>query len=79
MTSATVKPDSGAGGRHAEGRPAYPFWALTIIAVDVVALYGLCAYGNRKEPGSRLAPSARIGLARSAEEAVNDLVSHHPW
>ena len=28
--------------------PAYPFWALTIIAVDVVALYGLCAYGSRK-------------------------------
>jgi hypothetical protein len=28
--------------------PAYPFWALTIIAVDVVALYGLCAYGGRE-------------------------------
>jgi len=27
--------------------PAHPFWALTIIAVDVVALYGLCAYGSR--------------------------------
>jgi len=27
--------------------PAYPFWALCIIAVDVVALYGLCAYGSR--------------------------------
>jgi len=27
--------------------PAYPFWSLTIIAVDVVALYGLCAYGSR--------------------------------
>jgi hypothetical protein len=27
--------------------PAYPFWALTIIAMDVVALYGLCAYGSR--------------------------------
>ena len=27
---------------------AYPFWALTIIAVDVVALYGLCAYGSRQ-------------------------------
>jgi hypothetical protein len=24
--------------------PAYPFWALVIIAADVVALYGLCAY-----------------------------------
>jgi hypothetical protein len=28
--------------------PAYPFWSLTIIAMDVVALYGLCAYGSRK-------------------------------
>jgi hypothetical protein len=28
--------------------PAYPFWALTIIAVDVVALYGLCTYGSRQ-------------------------------
>src|SRR6266566_8493822 len=28
--------------------PAYPFWALTIIAVDVVALYGLCMYGSRE-------------------------------
>ena len=27
--------------------PAYPFWALTIIAMDVVALYGLCAYASR--------------------------------
>ena len=28
--------------------PAYPFWALTIIAMDVVALYGLCSYGSRQ-------------------------------
>ena len=27
--------------------PAYPFWALTIIAMDVVALWGRCAYGSR--------------------------------
>lgn len=27
--------------------PAYPFWSLTIIAMDVVALYGLCVYGSR--------------------------------
>jgi len=27
--------------------PAYPFWSLTIIAADIVALYGLCAYGSR--------------------------------
>jgi hypothetical protein len=28
--------------------PAYPFWSLVIITVDVVALYGLCAYGSRE-------------------------------
>ncbi len=28
--------------------PAYPFWSLMIIAVDVVALYALCAYGSRE-------------------------------
>jgi hypothetical protein len=28
--------------------PAYPFWALVIIAADVVALWGLCAYGSRE-------------------------------
>jgi hypothetical protein len=27
--------------------PAYPFWSLTIIAVDMVALYALCVYGSR--------------------------------
>jgi hypothetical protein len=29
-------------------RGRYPLWALVIIAVDVVALYGLCAYGSRE-------------------------------
>ena len=28
--------------------PAYPFWSLAIIAMDVVALWGLCAYGSRQ-------------------------------
>ncbi len=28
--------------------PAYPFWSLMIIAVDVVALWGLCLYGSRE-------------------------------
>ena len=28
--------------------PAYPFWALIIIAMDIIALYGLCAYGSRQ-------------------------------
>jgi len=29
--------------------PAYPWWSLVIIAVDLVALYGLCAHGGRAE------------------------------
>jgi len=32
--------------------PAYPFWSLLIIAVDVVALWGLCAYGSRENLGA---------------------------
>ncbi len=31
--------------------PAYPFWSLLIIAVDVVALWVLCAYDSRKNLG----------------------------
>ena len=27
--------------------PGYPFWSLSIIAMDVVALWGLLAYGSR--------------------------------
>ena len=27
---------------------AYPLWLLTIIALDVVALYALCVYGSRE-------------------------------
>jgi hypothetical protein len=27
--------------------PAYPFWSLIIFAVDIVAIYGLVAYGHR--------------------------------
>jgi len=34
--------------------PAYPFWSLTIIALDVVALWALCVYGNRENLGSGL-------------------------
>ena len=29
--------------------PAYPIWALLIIAGDVAALYGLCVCGGRQE------------------------------
>jgi hypothetical protein len=31
---------------------AYPLWSIMIIAVDVVALYGLCAYGGREYLGT---------------------------
>jgi nicotinamide riboside transporter PnuC len=27
--------------------PAYPFWSLTLVAIDVLAIYGLVAYGRR--------------------------------
>jgi len=32
--------------------PAYPFWSLLIITADVVALWGLCAYGSRDNLGA---------------------------
>ena len=32
--------------------PAYPLWSLLIIAVEVVALWGLCAYGGRENLGA---------------------------
>jgi hypothetical protein len=32
--------------------PAYPFWSLLIIALDIVALWGLCAYGSRENLGA---------------------------
>ena len=31
---------------------AYPSWSLMIIAVDIVALWGLCARGGRENPGA---------------------------
>jgi hypothetical protein len=27
--------------------PAYPFWSLAIIALDVIAMYALCVHGSR--------------------------------
>jgi hypothetical protein len=27
--------------------PAYPFWSLTIFTLDILAIYGLIAYGKR--------------------------------
>lgn len=31
--------------------PSYPFWSLTIIAIDIVAIYGLCVVGERRDVG----------------------------
>ena len=30
--------------------PASPWWSLVIIALDIVALYGLCVYGGPRRP-----------------------------
>jgi hypothetical protein len=30
--------------------PAYPFWSLSLLALDVLAIYGLVAYGKRIGP-----------------------------
>ena len=27
--------------------PAYPFWSLTVFSLDILAIYGLVAYGHR--------------------------------
>jgi hypothetical protein len=31
---------------------SYPFWSLLIIAVDVIALYALCACGSHEAVGA---------------------------
>ncbi len=31
--------------------PAYPFWSLAIFALDILAMYGLIAYGRRLSDG----------------------------
>jgi hypothetical protein len=30
--------------------PAYPFWSLTIVALDILVIYGLSAYGGQGRP-----------------------------
>ncbi len=48
---------------HLAFMPSYPIWAVVVVAADVVALYGLSAYGGRRlfvgtvEPG----PEVRRG------------------
>jgi hypothetical protein len=45
--------------------PAHPFWSLMIIALDVVALGGLCAYGSRENaPLSTYNGGARLKQRR---------------
>jgi hypothetical protein len=29
--------------------PAYPFWSLVLVAIDILVIYGLVAYGGRPE------------------------------
>ena len=29
--------------------PAYPLWALTVVAIDFMVIYGLSVYGGRPE------------------------------
>ena len=32
--------------------PAYPWWSLLIVAMDVLVLYALCVYGGRADAGA---------------------------
>jgi hypothetical protein len=32
--------------------PAYPFWSLSVFALDILAIYGLIAHGNRLSSSS---------------------------
>jgi hypothetical protein len=49
--------------------PAYPFWALVIIALDVVAIYGLCAYGSPENADAVLADlDSALGQEANADQ-----------
>ncbi|HEY6761772.1 MAG TPA: hypothetical protein VI318_19890 [Baekduia sp.] len=30
--------------------PGYPFWSLAILAIDIMIIYGLAAYGGQQQP-----------------------------
>ena len=32
--------------------PAYPLWSLTLVAIEVLVIYGLATYGGKPEPTS---------------------------
>lgn len=53
---------------------AYPLWSLMIIAVDVAAVYGLCACGSRENWPLTRAPSVSdSGEAAMAKQDKNTL------
>jgi hypothetical protein len=41
--------------------PAYPILALTILPLDIVAIYGLLAYGGRRRAAREAEARARPG------------------
>src|SRR5262249_55481193 len=55
--------------------PAYPFWSLLIIAMDVIALYGLCAYGSRANLQAPLKPSGNVVRILSGKNQVTPSTS----
>ena len=58
--------------------PAYPFWALALVAIDVLVIYGLAAYGG-KPYLTRVAPPQHVGrsLRRPPDHAYQtSLVLH---
>jgi len=63
--------------------PAYPFWSLIIIAADIGALYGLCAYGSRAnlqppKPEGRMAMrNIRASAKMAALTGVGELCEVH--
>jgi hypothetical protein len=44
--------------------PAYPILAMTILAIDIVVIYGLLSYGGRRR-------AANVARARAQDRAMN--------
>ena len=44
--------------------PAYPILAMTILALDIIVIYGLLAYGGRRRPFREAQARAEAGGAR---------------
>jgi hypothetical protein len=52
---------------HMMDLPSYPIWSVLVIAANVAALYGLCAYGGKSMftgtvGGAGAAPDSRRGI-----------------